>query len=169
MGSAYTLTEQVQEWIDSTKLNITTVDPILVETAQTMVFSRLVRVYPMAATAWVDGGGVISQTNAPALVQKAVSLLIASWVYGRAYAEVTAEDENKYALRLESMAEDIVAAIESGIITLIDVDPTTYTPADEIDFMPGPTDGAAPIYNALGEQVGYQGSEDVKFRMATRF
>lgn len=169
MGSSYTLTEQTQQWIDETKLPIGTLDVGLIETATQMVMSRVSRVYNV--TGWIDSGPPMSpdQEACPSLVQKVISLLIASWLYARAYSEASDEVENKYASRLESMAEDLTAGIEGGIISLTDANPVTFIPADEPVYMPSVSDAAAPVYNGLGEQIGRDGSNDIKFTMAAKF
>jgi hypothetical protein len=169
MGSSYSLTQQTQQWLDETKLPIGTLDPVLVETATEMVFSRVSRVYDV--TGWQNSGPPIApnQSACPSLVQKAISLLLACWLYARAYSEVTDEEENKYAARLESMAEDLTAGIEGGIISLTDANPATFIPADEPDFMPAMADNAAPVVDALGYVVGREGSNQAKFTMSRRF
>lgn len=168
MGSSYTLTQQTQQWIDITKLEIVTLDAQLVETATELVFARVSRVY--ATTNWLSGTPLVpDQTNCPALVQKAISLLIAAWIYARAYSEVTAETENKYALRLEEMAEALTAGIEAGILYLTDAAVNTFTPADQPAYEPSSATNVAPTYNAMGHIIGRIGSDDVKFRMSARY
>jgi hypothetical protein len=168
MGSSSTLLQQTQQWLDTTKTPIASLDPALVQTATTMVFSRVSRVYNTAT--WLSGSPATpDQTLCPSLVQTAISLLIASWMYAKAYSEVTAEEENKYAARLEGMAEDLTAGIEGGIISLMDANPSTFIPADEPDYMPATSDNSAPVYDALGSQIGRDGSNDVKFTMSGRF
>ncbi len=161
MGSTFTMLEQVQQWLDTTKLQLAEVDPVLADTAQQQVFARVSRVYDI--TNWQD------QTTIPALVQQAISLLIASWIYDRAYSEDAAE-ENKYALKLESMAEALIASIESGHISLLDANEATEElPPEQPVFVPNNDTGPAEIYDALGAKVGEMGSEDIKFRMGSRY
>lgn len=168
MGSSYSLTQQTQQWLDTRKLAIGTLDVALVETATQLVFARVSRVYDTST--WLSGSPPTpDQALCPSLVQKAISLLIACWYYARAYSETTSEEENAYAARLESMAEDLTAGIEGGIISLTDANPATFIPADEPDFMPQTSDNSAPVYNALGNQIGRDGSNDVKFTMSGRF
>jgi len=161
MGSTFSMLEQVQQWIDTTKLPLEEVDPVLLDSAQSQVFARVSRVYD--STNWVD------QDTIPALVQQAMALLVASWIYDRAYSEDTSE-ENKYSLKLESMAEALIEGIESGTISLIDANEATMDiPPEQPIFLPNDTTGAAQLYSALGREIGDLGSEDIKFRMGSVF
>ena len=159
-GSDYTMLQQVQSWIDTSKLTLTSLDPVMEETAFDLIYSRVSRAYDISS--WT------SQATSPALIQKAASLLIASWVYERAYAEVTAGEDNKYAMRLEDMAETIIAGIESGLLTLLDAGSQTALLPDSPEYMPSSSDDSAPVYDALGNLVNWEGSNDVKFRMSQR-
>lgn len=165
MGSALTLLQQVQGWLEATKSApslASGLDPALEEAAKNLVFARVGRVYDI--TLWVD------QASTPALVTAAESMLIAAWIYYRQYSEVTAEDENKYAVRLEEMAENLVSGIESGIINLIDSDQkTVFEQPNNPDYIPSTLTSSGEVYDALGRTVGHMGSEDIKFRMGSRF
>jgi hypothetical protein len=161
MGSSYTLLQQTQQWLDPNKLTIVSLDPALVETVHDMVFAR--------ASASYNVAGWTSQANTPSLIQKVESLLLASWYYAKAYSEVTADTENRYASRLEQMAEDLLSAIEAGMVDLLDADPATFTPANNPNFLPSESFNGSIVYDAGGNQVGYAGSEDIKFRMGSTF
>ena len=161
MGSSFTLLQQTQQWLDPDKLTIVELNPALVETVHDMVFARASASYRV--TGWT------SQATTPSLIQKVESLLLASWYYAKAYSEVTASAENAYAKRLEQMAEDLLSAIESGMVDLLDADPSTYTPANNPNFLPSEQFNASQVYDGQGNAIGFIGSEDVKFRMGAIF
>jgi len=161
MGSSYTLLQQTQPWLDPNKLTITTLDPAMVETSRDIIYARVSASYP--TTGWT------TQANTPSLIQKVQSMILASWYYAKAYSEVTADTENKYAMRLEQMAEDLLSAIEAGMVDLLDADPSTFVPANNPNFLPSDSFNGSQVYDAKGSVIGFSGDEDIKFRMGTRF
>jgi hypothetical protein len=161
MGTASTQLQQVQSWLESTKVSLDSVDPQLAETARALVFARVGRVYD--TTLWVD------QESTPLLVSDAIAMLIAAWTYDRQYAEVTSESENRYALKLENLAENLVSGIEAGNIDLDDANQAAAGESPEIpDYFPSQSSDGAEVYNGTGDQIGDIGDNDVKFTMSSR-
>lgn len=149
---------QVQQWLEQTKLALTVVDAELEATAFTYVKSRLAADYDV--TTWTN------DTNSPSLVKQIVSMLIAAWLYQRAYSE-DASRSNWYGRWLESKAESLLDGLVKGEIDLTDV-PGTITAAG-LAFYPTDLTGSSEIYDGNGVLVGVAGSEDIKFYMGARF
>jgi hypothetical protein len=151
--------EEVQQWLEPTKLTVPSVDVELEATAALLVLNTLSTEY--TTTTWVD------DTTTPPIVRKIISMLVAAWLYNRAYSEET-PDGNNYALWLESKAYALLQGLVSGTIDIPEVPgeaaaigPATYYPTD--------VTGAVEQYNALGYQVGVLGQDDIKFRMGDVF
>jgi hypothetical protein len=152
--------EEVQAWLEQSKLTVTEVDQSLHEAARALVFSRVAEVYDTET--WVD----VSTT--PDLIRKVASLYIAAWVYNRAFSSL-ADVGTTYGDKLIAMADTLCAAIIGGDASLLDV------PAAELrdtmpDFWPDESTGAVQQYDAVGNAIGdSRNSEDIKFTMGMRF
>jgi hypothetical protein len=150
---------EVQQWLESTKLNLTAVDLDLHDSAVIMVKSRL------ASEGVYDVSGWTNDTNTPSLIRKIISLFIAAWLYNRAYSE-DAEQDNKYANRLEAMAHNMLSGLEKGEYILTDYTGTTPgLPPDQPEYYPSDVSSGAQIFDARGNLIGDDGAEDIKFWM----
>jgi hypothetical protein len=86
-------------------------------------------------------------------------------MYNRAYSE-DAEQDNKYADKLETMANNILTGIAKGEFILTDyTGPTPGPPPDQPDFFPMDITGSAQTYDGMGNPIGAMGDEDIKFWM----
>ena len=159
MAEVVTVAE-VQQWLEATKLHIGTVDDELHATAREIVFSRASRVYTV--TTWVD------VATTPSLIRKLVAMLIASYTYRRQYSEAIGTEDNNYADWLDRQVELILSGIVDSTIDLTDV-ATEASSASGPAYLPNASTGYTQVYDASGNPVGDQYSEDIKFRMGTRF
>lgn len=157
---AHVTVEAVQGWLQATKLKVDEVDPALDEAATNSVFGQLASTY--VTTSWID------EASTPSLVQTILSMCVASYMYRRAYAEVADHDQG-YATWLEDEADALTALIQSGSIV---IPGATQVSADITDptSWPNDTTGSSQQYDAAGNMVGADAfSEDIKFRIGTRF
>jgi hypothetical protein len=151
--------DEVQQWLETTKLGITEVDVELESSASTYIFARLGETY--------DTSGWIGSTTTPALVRKLISMLIAAWTYERTYSE-SSPDQPTWAQRLEAMVEAILTGLTDGSIALVDL-PAGDIPTTTPEFWPTDDTGNTQQYDALGNPLGDVNSEDIKFTMGIRF
>lgn len=151
--------EEVQQWLEETKLRLGNLDDELVGTAKTQVFARLNGTFD--TTTWTN------YSTTPDLIRKIISLYVAAWTYARQYSEATAEQRNQYASWLESRADALLEGVLAGDLELIGI-----SGADEVGqpaFWPDDTTGAVQQYDAAGNAIGGQYSEDIKFSMGKVF
>jgi hypothetical protein len=151
---------EVQSWLDHDKLPLAANDPLPEETnASAMVLSRLSNVYNTST--WLDA------VTTPLIVRVIISALTASYRYNKIYSEE--EDAgNRYAGKLEGRALELLSMLVNGDLTIPEVPPGTVTTFDPL-FWPTDETGAMEIFDALGVQIGWAGSEDIKFTMADRY
>lgn len=115
----------IQQWLESTKLTITSIDQELELSAQSTVFSQVSSRYDTSG--WVD----VSTT--PPLIRSVVSMFIAGWIYNRAYSEAT-QDSNSWGNYLLSSAALIISGIVNGAVDIPDQDPDLSPLAQPIFF-----------------------------------
>lgn len=108
---AYVIQQKVQDWLAG-KLVVPAIDADIDGSIRDIAFGKLATRY--VTTTWTDN------TNTPALVLSAMTMLYASVIYNRAYSEDT-EGTNQWADWLERMAMDILDGLAAGIITLIGI------------------------------------------------
>ena len=138
---------QVQQWLESTKLTINDVDDELESTATSIVFSSLSQSFD--TTTWID------ENTTPKLVQQVISMLVAAWIYNRAYSE-DGTTVSSYSKWLEDKAMALLAAIGSGTVDLPEV--------------PGFVTSSSPSFYPMDNSVDENGElEASKFRMKARF
>jgi len=125
MATHITLAE-AQAWLETTKLSLPKLDDELEDQIATMVFGRLVIVYPDAVVTWVDA------PSTPKLVRKIIAMYYAGWYYDRQYSETA--DSNDYADRLRKMADDLIEGLISGAIDIIEI--PGMPPTSEPEFFP---------------------------------
>lgn len=148
--------EEVQAWLEQTKLTINNIDDDLANQFRSEVFAALATAY--------DTTGWTTASNTPELVRKIVAMNIAGAIWMRQYAEVAAEPDT-YGMWLMSRAQTLLDGIINGGLTLVEDPAGGETP----EFWPNDTTGAAPVYDALGNLVSVEGSEEIKFTMGYRF
>jgi NADH:ubiquinone oxidoreductase subunit 4 (subunit M) len=120
--------EDVQGWVDQTKLSVTTLDLKLLPFIEEEVLARIGTVYD--TTVWVN------ETTTPRIVKVIISKLYAAWIYDRAYSE-NQSDRNMYAQRLIDNANMLIQGILSGVIVVVG---TTETPLSASYY---PTDASS--------------------------
>lgn len=106
-----TLTE-VQAWLESSKLPITSLDAELLAHLEEEVITQLATVY--------DTSGWTSNLNTPKLVRTAISKYYASWYIDKAYSE-NQDEGNDYAQRLQENADMLIAALVGGQVVIPEV------------------------------------------------
>jgi hypothetical protein len=151
---------EVQSWLDPGKLLLPNNDPLPEEFNQaTIVLARLSQVYNTAT--WVDAA------TTPMLVRVIIAIRIAANRYNKSYSEES-DAGNKYANKLERMAENLLQDLANGILQLTDAESTNPSANNPI-FYPDDLTGASQIVDAQGFIIGWEGSEDIKFTMADRY
>lgn len=119
--------QQVQAWLESTKLTLSAYDAELELVAQTQVFAAVAGQYDVSG--WADN------TSTPALISEIISMLIASWTYRRQYSE-DSDADNWYAIWLEGKANSILDAILGGTLALVGGTPLAGDGAGSPSFYP---------------------------------
>lgn len=154
--------EEIQQWLERTRLSVDAIDEHLQETAKELVFSRTSRAFDQSG--WVDAD------SSPALIRKIISMYIASWTYQRTYAESVGEGTNAYAAKLEAMAESLLKGLEEGTVQLTDVSSIDDTQTQTPSYWPNENTGNTQQYDAANTPLGLdQYSEDIKFTMGAIF
>lgn len=150
--------QEVQQWLEKTKLELDVLSGSFEETARSMTFGEVAQQYTV--TTWLD------EVTTPTLIRKIVSMRIAGWTYKAAYSEDTGQ--SPYGDWLLEQAANLVLSIVAGKIVLTDViiGSTTSAPAT---FLPTNDTGRTQQYDALGHSVGLLDGEDIKFRMGSVF
>ena len=151
--------QDIQTWLDGTKLTVATVEIGLEEVAKTEIFSAVALQY--VTTGWID------ESTTPLLIRQLIGMQVAAWLYRRAYSETELASPN-YADILEQHIASIIAGIIMGTIDLIDV-PGVVGVAGGPTYWPDETTGSSQQFDARGVIVGDQYAEDIKFRMGMKF
>lgn len=148
---------EVQQWLETTKLDVPSVDTELELTARTMVFGKVGQSYD--TTTWVD------PASTPRLIRSAVAMLVAAWTYARAYSEDDSSTSG-YAKWLESKALDLADSITSGTSDLSEVagDPVS---SGQPAFFPTDNTGTETALDDTGMLL--EDSSARKFYMGSRF
>jgi hypothetical protein len=121
--------DEVQTWLESTKLRLATDDALAEESpASTIVLAKLASVF--------DVSGWTTAVATPKLVRKIISMLVAAWRYNALYSETDAEHGNPYADKLEKLAWSLLDGIILGQLVITEI--LDEGPAIEgiIDFYP---------------------------------
>lgn len=126
--AAYLLADDVNQWLEATRLTLT--DPL--ETGldtfhRESVFGVLAARYNTAL--WVD------RASTPALILQVLAMLFAATQYRSQYSEDSTANP-AWPVWLETTANNTLAAIESGNITLTTSATTVQTLSQSIDFYP---------------------------------
>jgi hypothetical protein len=137
---AYVTLQEVQQWLERTKLDLTEFDIELEASAKSFVFAKVSRFY--------DTSTWLAANTTPELIRKILAILVAAWTYMRQYSED--EDAlNEYAEKLEKMAYDLIDGIIGGTLELSGAaavlggsTPATFYPTDAQDDAEGGKDGA---------------------------
>lgn len=149
--------EDVQQWLEQTKLTLTELDASLTATATTLTFATIGSVYD--TTLWT------TTANTPAIIKVIVSMLIAAWTHNRAYSENSGPSD--YGLWLEEKAMSMLDGLKNGEIDITEIPGQISDTL--IAFYPNDLTGMSDIYDANGKLIGLAGAEDIKFAMGTRF
>ena len=149
--------QEVQQWLEVTKLAVTDVDATLEDTFFNLVAGRLSARYDVAS--WTD------ETTTPKLVRVVVSMLIAAAVYNRSYAEQIADvSEVSYGTRLELSAMSLLGGLADGSTDLVGEEGTESDISGPVFW---PTDMATTI--AAEEGADADGAAVRAFSMGMRF
>jgi hypothetical protein len=116
--AAHITATQVQTWLESTKLAISSLDPALESQVSTQVLGRLTETYAAYVPLWVDA------TTTPAIVQQVIAMMYAGWLYDRAYSEVVSQESGaSYGMTLRNWATTLLNDIISGAISIAEIEP----------------------------------------------
>lgn len=106
--------EDVRGWVETTKLNITSLDLNFLPQLEAEVFARLGPVYD--TTTWLD------PNSTPMIVRVIVTKYYAAWIYDRAYSE-NQGISNEYAAQLRLNADMLITGLIDGTIEIPGITP----------------------------------------------
>lgn len=127
---------QVQQWLESTKLTLSSYDTELELTAERRVFAEAAQSY--------DVSGWVGTSTTPVLIQEIIAMFTAAWTYQRQYSE-DSETGSWYVTWLEGKAQSLLDSVSKGLIDLLD---TTQIPSSDSPVF-WPTDAATSIADPL--------------------
>jgi hypothetical protein len=104
----------VRGWVETTKLNITTLDLDFLPQLEAEILAQIGTVYDV--TGWVD------PSSTPPLVKVIITKAYAAWIYDRAYSENQGVN-NEYADMLRTNSDMLIAGLLDGTIELPGVTP----------------------------------------------
>jgi hypothetical protein len=131
---AHILLSEAQQWLENTKLSLTSLDTLLESTVSTNVLGRLADTYSdptFGVQTWID------TNTTPALVRQIISMFYAGWTYDRAYSEMVAgagtgrDPATTYGTMLRQYAETLLVGVISGSILLLEIAPNEADTAPE--------------------------------------
>lgn len=108
--------EDVRGWVESTKLDIQTLDLNFLPQLEGEILARLGTVY--------DTSGWVDPASTPLLVRVIITKSYAAWIYDRAYSE-NQSLSNQYAEKLRENAEMLILGLLDGTIEIPGVVPAT--------------------------------------------
>lgn len=108
--------EEVRGWVETTKLDITSLDLNFLPQIETETLARLGTVF--------DTSGWVDPASTPPLVRVIITKLYAGWVYDKYYSENQAE-RNEYAMMLKENAGMLLQGLIDGTLEIPGVDPST--------------------------------------------
>lgn len=106
--------EDVRGWVETTKLNILSLDLNFLPQIEAEIFARLGTVYDV--TPWLD------PDSTPMIVRVIVTKTYSAWIYDRAYSENQGTN-NEYATMLRANAEMLLIGLIDGTIEIPGVTP----------------------------------------------
>lgn len=99
----------VQAWLETTKLTITTIDPALDLQVETQILAQLEAGFNV--TAWTNSG------TTPEIIRTIMAMEYASLLYDKQYSE-DSDQTNPWAARLDLMANDLLQGTLTGSVTV---------------------------------------------------
>lgn len=154
--SVHVVFEEVQQWIQDSRLTLDTVDPELEVSAFSRVAGALALRYD--TTAWTG------TSTTPDLIRSIISMLIAAWTINRAHAETVA-DVDSYGVHLEQAALQLLEGLRVGDIVIGDTPGADSFATGSPAFFP--TDASTQI--AVDEGINADGATQLAFSMGTIF
>lgn len=106
--------DDVQAWVESTKLSPSALDIDQLTQIESEVFARISSVYDTSV--WVD------RTSTPRLIQTIVAKMYTGWMYDKFYSE-NQSAPNQYSQLIKANAEMLIKGILSGVIEIPGVSP----------------------------------------------
>jgi hypothetical protein len=106
-------TEDVQAWLETTKMTVSSLDIELEQQIASETLGALQGKYPSYVSSWVDA------TSTPVIVKKVIAMQLAAWMYLRQYSE--SDDSVPYANLLLQKAGELLAGLSSGATDIIEV------------------------------------------------
>lgn len=139
---AYITPGDVNAWLESTKLSLSSLDSNLEPQISARIISRLAPAFDVSS--WADN------TNTPVLVRSIIAMHYASSIYDRAYADENAEGSSNYAFILRRLADANISGLLAGTIILSE-DPDAVQ-QDQPAFFPN--DASSTVWVAGGVECG---------------
>ena len=112
---AYVTKEEVNAWLEPTKLSVTTIEVELETQVANMIMGQLGGSFDTSV--WTNN------TNTPKLIRTIIAMHYAAWVTDRAFSD-SSDELNAYAQLLRSMADANIAGLIAGVLTYDDIPPT---------------------------------------------
>jgi hypothetical protein len=116
--TAHITATQVQTWLETTKLTISSIEPGLEAQVAGEALGRLTQTYSEFVPLWVDA------STTPEVVQQAIAMIYAGWLYDRAYSEVMAQlPGTSYGVTLRKWGNSLLADIIKGTVSIAEIEP----------------------------------------------
>lgn len=113
--AAHITTSDVQSWLETTKLSVSTIEPNLEAQVSAEVLGKLGQTFSANVPLWVDS------TTTPQIVRQVIAMYYASWIYDRAFSEVeTNEAVTSYGAVLRTWATSLLNSIITGSVEILD-------------------------------------------------
>jgi hypothetical protein len=113
--------DDVQPWLEVSKLRLDTDDKLLEEPFQSEFVKSRLASCDIDVTVWIDAA------TTPSLIKSIIGMLVAAQRYNTYYSETDEEAGNPYANKLEERSMLLLEGICAGTIDLLDItdDPAT--------------------------------------------
>ena len=117
---AHITATQVQAWLESTKLTVTTIDPSLETQVSTEILGKLAQTLSAYTPLWVD------TSTTPEVVQQCIAMTYAGWIFDRAYSEVVSQSTTaSYGAQLRAWAMTLLNDIITGGVFINEIAPNS--------------------------------------------
>jgi hypothetical protein len=124
---AHVTVEDVNAWLEPSKLSVSSIEASLEQQVANMIFGRLGPNFTVSG--WTD------DTTTPLLIRTIIAMHYASWIIDRAFSD-SSSDVNEYAVLLRSMADTNIEGLLSGVLEYEDIPTTSGGDSSQPVFFP---------------------------------
>jgi len=122
---AHITVAEANAWLESTKLNVSSIDTAVEGHASQNILSRLASVF--------DTSTWINETLTPKLVRTLISMYYVSYIYDRVYAD-DGENTSNYAFILRRNADFLIGGLLNGSVVLEEIPDVVTDLMDPVFF-----------------------------------